>query len=87
MQNMNMDFIPKISSSIEILDDTVIKNLQKGSEGVVEMAEATGSAKFTTSANNFKGGVEELIKAGQELIEVLTNVKTQYAKLDSALNG
>lgn len=84
-QNMNAEFIPKISNSIETLD-ALNANVKKGLENTVEMAEATGSAKFVQSAKNLEAGVEELYKAGEELRGILENVKNQYAKVDGVLN-
>ena len=85
-QNLNEEFIPKVKGSIDTLEGTVMKNIQVGIDSVVEMAQATGSAQFVKSAENFQGGSAELNKAASELVDVLTNVHEIYSKANAALN-
>lgn len=85
-QNFNEEFIPKIGAAIEQLQENVIANIKQGLESVVAMADATGSDKFKKSASELEAGTQECMKAAEELVEVLTNVKTQYEKMNAALN-
>ena len=85
-QNLNADFIPKITNCIDAIEDVVKPNIMKGLESNIEMAKATGSEKFMKSAEALDAGVSELLKAADNLLEILTNVRNQYQKINEALN-
>lgn len=85
-QNLNAEFIPKISNCIDAIEDVVKPNIRKGLESNVDMAKATGSEKFMKSAEALDAGVNELLKSADNLLEILNNTKNQYQKINEALN-
>lgn len=85
-QNMNSEFSGKLKRACEVLRADVIDNVKKGIDNTVEMTKATGSDKFVKSGESLEAGTKELLKAAEELVEVLEKVAKQYDAVNAALS-
>lgn len=85
VQNINTELISRAQAAVEALEEMGIKKLRAGIEEAVEIAKESGSPKLISNMNSFEESSNEVLKAMEEVYEILSRMVTEYKKLDEVL--
>lgn len=84
-QSMNFELIQPLKDKINLIEDVMIPGIKNGISNTKDLCTKVGSAKLTASFDAAEGGLSEVLKALDELLEVLHNMVKQYEKLENAV--
>lgn len=82
--SVNLEIVPKLKSALPTISEEMIPNVKKTIDEIDDAAAYTGVPFLIKSAESNREGAELVLKATEELVEVIEEFLSKYGKLAEA---